>query len=131
MGVSSSWGVLTGGRVLGKILGFGKLADVVEIGTDAAEGGVGPDLLGAGLGKVGEGQGMVIRPGSLEAQTAQQGMVQVGHLQPRDVGGDAEEFFQKRQGPADQHPGEQTDAQGDSAPQEKSPPILQRGDLPA
>ena len=123
-------GILVRGRVLREILGLGELADVVEVGTDTAKCGIGADLLGARLGKVGEGERVVIGPGSLEAEASEQGMVEIGHLEPRDVGGDPEELLQERQGTTDEHSGEQPGAERDSATKKESTPILEGGDIP-
>ena len=98
-------GILPGGRVFGEILWLGKFTNVVEIGANAAECGIGTYLLGAGLSKISESQRVMVGPGGLEAEAAKQRMIQIGHLQPGDIGGDTKELLQERQGTANEYSG--------------------------
>jgi hypothetical protein len=85
---------VSGTHVLGEILRLHKLADVVKIRANAAQGRVGVDSLGGGLGEVGHGKAMVIGSGRFQAQALEQRVIEIRHFQPGNVRRDAKKILQ-------------------------------------
>ncbi len=83
--------------VLGEILRLHELADVVEIRAHAADRGIRADGFGGGLGEVRDGEAVVVGAGGFHAQAFEHGVVEVGHLQPGNVGRDFEKMLNDRE----------------------------------
>jgi len=102
-------------HVLGEIIGFHQLADIVEVRTDAAKSGVGADCFGGRLGEVRDHKAMMIGAGRLDGHPAQERMIQVGRFKPGNVGCDLEDLFEERQGAAYKHGSHDAVADGECA----------------
>ena len=90
-----------GRDVFGEVLRLDDLADVVEVGHDAAGGGVEPDGLGARFGEVGDDQAVMVGAGRLHGHLLEERVIEVGQLEPGNGGGDLEHALHQRQDGAD------------------------------
>ena len=95
VGIRAVW------NVFGEVVGFYDLADVVEIRGDAADCGIRSDDFCGGFREVRDGQAVVVGARCLKAQALEERVVQVAHLQPRDVGGDFKNMLEHWQDAAD------------------------------
>ena len=102
-------------HVLGEIIRFHQLADIVEVGADAAKSGVRADRFGGGLGEVRDDKAVMIGAGRFNGHPAQERMIQVGRFKPGNVGRDLEELFEHRQRAADEHGSHDAVADGERA----------------
>ena len=89
--------VLAAGLVLDERERVRELADVVVVGRDAGQQRVGADRLGGALGEVADHQRVVVRPGRLDEQPAQQRLRRVGQLQQLEHGQDPEHRAEHRE----------------------------------
>lgn len=110
-GVEQLVGVAIAAVVFDEVLRFDELADVVEVGADAALGGVGADGFGGGFGEVGEVEAVVVGAGGFFLEALENGVVEVGHLEPGDIGDAVEEPFEDGEDGPDGDGG--GDAEGD------------------
>ena len=90
-------GILADAHVFGEILGLHELADVVKVGADARHRGIRPDGLGGGFGEVGDDEAVVVGAGCLDGQALEQRVVQIGEIQPGDVGRESKKTFEHGQ----------------------------------
>lgn len=115
-------GILAQMHILGEILGFDEFPDVVEIGGDAANGGVRADFLGGGFGEVGDSEAVMVGAGCLEAETLEQGVVEVRHFEPGNIGGESEEGFEDGEESADHDGGADAHSEsGEALPADHGP----------
>ena len=82
------------GHVFGEIFRLHHLPDVVEISADPADGRIRADGFGTGLGEVGHGEAVMVSARRLEGHAFEQGMIQVGRLEPRNIRGNAEDVLE-------------------------------------
>ena len=81
--------------VLDEVMRLEHLADVVEIGPDAHEQGVGADPLGRGLGDRAHGDRVVVRARCAADQLLEQRVGDVAQLEQADARDDAEAQFSR------------------------------------
>ena len=91
--------VLAAGLVLDERERVRELADVVVVGRDAGHQRIGADRLGRALGEVADHQRVVVRPGRLDQQAAQQRLRRVGQLEQLEDGQDPEHRAEHRERP--------------------------------
>ncbi len=88
-------------HVLGEVLRLHQFADIVEIGTDAAERGVRADRFRGRFREVRDHEAVVIGARRFDRHPAQQRMIEIRRFEPGDVGRDLKEMFQNRKHAAD------------------------------
>ena len=96
--------------VLDEVVRLEHLADVVEIGPDADEQGVGADPLGGGLGDRADGDRVVVRARGAADQLLEQRVGDVAQLEQADPGDDPERGLDERQAAAQEEAGHQAPA---------------------
>ena len=97
LGVELVVDVLAAGLVLDERERVRQLADVVVVGRDAGQQRVGPDRLRRPLREVSDHQRVVVRPGRLDEQPAQQRLRRVGELEQLEHGHDPEQVAEDRE----------------------------------
>ncbi len=111
-------------HVLGEVIRLHQFADIVEIGTNAAERGVRADRFRGRFREVRDHQAVVIGARRFDRHPPQERMVQIRGLQPGNVGRDAEEMFQDREQPADDCGHDNAVADGERALHAEHLPIV-------
>ncbi len=121
-------GILTQMHILGEILRFDEFPNVVEIGGDTANGGVRTDFFGGGFGEVGDSEAVMVGAGCLEAETLEQGVVEIRHFEPGNIGGESEEGFEDGEESADYDGGADAHSEsGEALPADHGPVGFPKG----
>lgn len=121
-------GILALVDIFREVVRFNEFADVVKVSGDTADGRVGTDFFGRGFREVGDGKAMVIGSRGFHAQAFEQGVVEVCHFQPRNIGGQTEDAFENGEESAHEHGGEDTRAKsGERLEGDELPVGLRRG----
>ena len=123
-------GIRAVGDVFGEVVGLDDLADVVEIRGDAADCGIRSDDFCGGFREVRDGQAVMVGARCLKAETLEERVVQVAHLQPRDVGGDFENMLEHWQDAADDDGRGNAGGKGRQALPTDHGPVSLRGNFP-
>ena len=81
-------------HVFGKVFRFHQFPDVMKIGADAAKRRVRADGFRGRFGKIRHDQAVMVSAWGLDCHAAQQWMVQIGSLEPGDIGRDLKEMLE-------------------------------------
>jgi len=111
-------GITAAHLIFDKILRLFQLADIVIIGAHPGQQGVSTDRLGSRLGEISDREGVVIGPGSLQRELAQQRMVEIRKFQQGHIG-------RKMKYPLEQQNQGIGDNRGDEAVDEAQSPVTQ------
>ena len=96
--------------VLDEVVRLEHLADVVEIGPDAHEQGIGADAFGGRLGDGADGDRVVVRARCAADQLLEQGVGVVAQLEQADARDDPQGILEERQAAAQEEAGHQAPA---------------------
>ena len=89
--------IFTSPDVFREIARLGHLPDIVEIGTDPCQNGVGADLVGGGGGQIGECEAVMVSSRCLKREPLKEWVPEVGKLQQGHIGGQAGKRFKQGQ----------------------------------
>ena len=117
-------------HVLGEIFRLHQFADVVKIGAHATERGVGPNRFRSCFRKIRDDKTVVICARRFNRHPAQERMVQVRRLKPRDVGRNLKKVLEDWQRAADDHGRDNSVTESKRALHAEHRPIVSHGRKP-
>ena len=88
--------VLKAPDIFDEIERFFQFSNVVVVGADPCQKGIGGDGFGCSLDQAPDDDAMMIGPGRLKGQVLKEGIVEIGKFQELDIGGIPEETFDDR-----------------------------------
>ena len=109
-GARLAWRLVGADLVLDEVVRLEHLADVVEIGPDADQQGIGADPLGRRLGDGADGDRVVVRARGAADQLLEQRVGVVAQLEQADARDDPERVLEERQAAAQEEAGHQAPA---------------------
>ena len=102
-------------HIFGEVFGLHEFADVVEVAAHARHCGVCADGLARCLGEVRDGEAVLESAGGFEGHAPEERVIEVGHFQPTDAGGDVKERLDHGEAADDEQGHHDGRADGDDA----------------